>query len=110
MQRPVRKSRAPSRRSVNSSRIIEIPVDVVQTARQLREHNRIECAMPFKALARALHELLRLPAGPADADDRHVQLTVRNEALQRRKNLLGGQISSGAKEHESVCQLCCHGV
>src|ERR1051325_11069553 len=60
-------------------------------------------------LSRARGAKLRaLPARPADPDDGHLEATAPGQRLQRRKNLLVGQIAGGAEEHEGVRRGGCH--
>ena len=58
--------------------------------------------MLVEAVARARAELLEVQPGFGHADDRHVEVAAPDHGLQRREDLLVGQVAGGAEEHQRV--------
>src|SRR2546425_8771361 len=83
-------------------RVLVVAVDVAQQAAQLAERRGIEAPVLFEAVLGTGLELLELPAGLRHADDRHVEVAALHHRLQRRKDLLVGEIAGRAEEHEGV--------
>jgi hypothetical protein len=54
--------------------------------------------MVFDAVLGALLQLLKIPAGFRDADDRNVEVTAPGKSLQGGKNLFVGQVAGGAEK------------
>ena len=61
--------------------------------------------MLLDAVAGAAAELLERPARLGDADDRHVEAAAPDHRLQRREDLLVGEVAGGAEEDERVGPL-----
>ena len=87
----------PLRNTANVGRVAVVAVDVAQHADELRECRGIEPAVLFQTVARAGAELLEVPASLGDADHRDVEMTALDHRLQRRKDLLEGEISRRAE-------------
>ncbi len=87
---------------LKGSRILVIPVHVMEQAAQLVESGGIESAVLFKTVLGAGPELVELPAGLGHADDRHLEMAALQHRLQGWKNLLVGQISGGPKENQGI--------
>ena len=83
-------------------RVLVVAVDVAQQAAQLVERRGIEPAVLLEAVARPGPELVEVPAGLGHADDRHVEVAALHHRLQRREDLLVGQIAGGAEEDQGV--------
>src|SRR5262245_37648731 len=49
-------------------------------------------------------ELLARPLGPRDADHHHVQTPAPRQGVERREDLLVGEITGRAEEHERIRQ------
>jgi hypothetical protein len=58
--------------------------------------------MFFHAIARPRLELVEVPTGFGQTDDRHVQVLPLDHRLQRRENLLVSQISGGAEKYQCI--------
>ena len=54
-------------------------------------------------------ELVEVPAGLGHADDRHVEVAALHHRLQRREDLLVGQIAGGAEEDQGIGMGVAHG-
>ena len=83
-------------------RIRVVTLDVLQEIQQLRECGRIDAAVLLEAVARALAQLLEVPAGARNADHRNRELAATDKRLQRGKDLLMGEITGRTKEHERI--------
>ena len=83
-------------------RVLVVAVDVAQQAAQLVERRGIEPAVLLEAVLGAGLELVEVPAGLGHADDRHVEVAALHHRLQRREDLLVGQIAGGAEEDQGV--------
>jgi hypothetical protein len=55
-----------------------------------------------QALADPRAHLIEAPRLTRDRDDRHAQLIAPGHRLQRRKDLLIGQVAGGPEQHERV--------
>ena len=58
--------------------------------------------MLLEAVVRPRPKLVQVPTRFGHADDRHVEVAAFDHRLQRRKNLLVGQIARGAEENQGV--------
>ena len=66
----------------------------------------IESAVVFHAILRALLELLQIPSGFGEPDDRDLQFPALGQLLQRGKNLLVRQVAGGTEEYQRIrCNL-----
>lgn len=83
-------------------RLAVVTLDVAQLRSELRERGRIDPAVVLQAVAGPLAQPIERPAGTPDADDRHVEPASAEQRLQRREDLLVGQISRGAEEDEGI--------
>jgi hypothetical protein len=79
-----------------------VAIDVLEEADQLRERRLVDTAVLGEALARSVAQLIEIPPGFRDTDDRHGQPAGAHERLERRKDLLVRQVAGGAEEHERV--------
>ena len=101
VRRPLGRPELPAQ-GIERRRIAVVAVDIVEQAGQLLERRRIEPAVFFHAVARAGTKLLEGPAGPGHTDHRHVELTALRQRLERRKDLLVGQIAGGAEKDQRI--------
>ena len=83
-------------------RILVVAADVLQPRRQLRKRAGIDIAIVLEAVARPLAQLVQRPAGASHAYDRHIQMARADQRLQRRENLLVGQVAGRAEENEGI--------
>ena len=58
--------------------------------------------MLLQAVFGAGFELVKIPAGLGNADDRHVKVSPLYHGLKRRENLLVGKIAGGSEENQCV--------
>src|SRR5262249_5618723 len=65
-------------------------------------------AVLLDAGARPLLQALERPAAARDPDDRHVEVTATRHRVQRREDLLVGEVAGGAEEDERVRAWCLH--
>ena len=79
-----------------------IAVNVAQPRGEVREGRLVDPAVLLQALASAGAQLVKAPAGPRHADDRHVKLAAADQRLERREDLLVRQVAGGAEEHERI--------
>ena len=79
-----------------------IAIDVVEQRGEPVEGCGVETAVLFEAAARAFAELLQVPAGATDADHRDIEAAAPDQRLQRRKDLVEGEVAGGAEEDEGV--------
>ena len=89
-------------------RVLVVAVDVAQQPAQLGERVAVEAAVLLDALLRPRAQLVEGPAGLGHADDRHVEVAALGHRLQRREDLLVGQIAGRAEEHERVGMCVAH--
>ena len=90
-------------------RIFVVAIDIPQKPRQLFPSTGIDAAAVFfEAVFRARFQLVQIPARFRDADHRHIEVTAFDHRLQRRENLLVGEVAGGAKENQSVGLHCSH--
>src|SRR5262249_32350923 len=82
--------------------IAVVAVDVSQAAREGGERRLVEAAVLGHARLRTVEQLRQHPARLRDADDGKGQSAALRHRLQRRKNLLLGEIPRGAEEHERI--------
>ena len=87
---------------VERRRVVVVAVDVAQQPAELGEGRAVEPAVLLEAVARPRLELVEVPAGLGDADDRHVEVAALHHRLQRREDLLVGEVAGGAEEDERV--------
>ena len=83
--------------------VVVVAVDVAQQLQQLLEGRLVDAAAVLgEAVAGALAQLLERPARLGDADDRHREVAAADHRLQRREDLLVGQVAGGPEEHQGV--------
>src|SRR5690242_4839024 len=82
--------------------IVVVAVYVTQQSAQLLKSRRIDSAVFLEAFLSPRSKLLEVPAGFGDTDDRHVEMTALDRRLQRRKNLLVGQVTRGTEENQRI--------
>src|ERR1700730_4653281 len=83
-------------------RVPVVAVHIAQQSRQLVERRGIQPAVLLDAVARAGAELVDAPARLRHADDRHVEMAAFHHRLQRRKDLLEGQVARRPEEHQGI--------
>jgi hypothetical protein len=83
-------------------RVVVVAVDIVQQAGQLSECSLVHPAVFLQAVVRPRFQLLQRPARLGDADDWHVQVAAFDHGLQRREDLLIGQVATRAEEHKRI--------
>src|ERR1700722_7958286 len=83
-------------------RIVVVAIDISQKAQELIKLGRVGAAVLFDAVCGSSLELFDCPACLGDADDRHIDAFVADEAQKRRENLLEGEIAGSAEEHQGV--------
>ena len=83
-------------------RIVVVPVDIPQEPQQLIKLCGVGAAVLFDAVLGSSLELFDRPACLGDADDRHVDAFVADEAQKRREDLLESEIAGSAEEHQGV--------
>src|SRR5262249_36066841 len=79
-----------------------VAVDVVEGARDRGEGLGIRAAVVPEALAHAFAQLLEIPARARDAEHRHPQASAPHQALERRIDLLVGEITAGSEQDQRV--------
>ena len=82
--------------------VIVVAVHVTQQPAQLVEGRGIDAAVFLQAVVRAGLKLFEVPTGFGHADDRHVEVAALHHRLQRREDLLVGQIAGGAEKDQGV--------
>jgi hypothetical protein len=83
-------------------RVLVVAVDVPQQAAELVERRGIETSVLLEAVTGAGLELVEVPARLGHADHRHAKVPTLEHRLQRREDLLVGQVARGAEEHQGV--------
>src|SRR6185295_17413964 len=83
-------------------RIAVVAVDVLEPGGEGAERGGIEPAVFGDAALRALEELIARESGLGDADDRDVERTPPGHRLERRKDLLIGEVAGRAEEDQGV--------
>src|ERR1700722_4769374 len=83
-------------------RIVVIAIDVPQEAQELIKLSGVGAAVLLDAVFRASLELFDGPPSLGDADDRHIDALVADEAQKRGEDLLEGEIAGSAEEHQGV--------
>ena len=86
--------------------IVVVAVDIAQQRHQPLLRLRVRAAVMLQAVCRACLQLIQVPPGLGDADDRHVQSLVAHQTQQRREDLLVGQIAGGAEKDDRVGRRC----
>ena len=79
-----------------------IAIDIPQKTEELFKRGLIDAAVLLEALFGAGFQLIEVPAGLGDADDRQVESLIANQPLQSRENLLVRQIAGCAKKHKCI--------
>jgi len=77
-------------------------MDITQQAVQLAERFLVQSTVIFQTIADAAAQLVEGPAGPAYADDRHVERPSFDHRLKRWEDLFVGEVASRAEENEGV--------
>ena len=80
-----------------------IATDIAQQSRKLAKGSGIDTsAVLLEALAGASLQLIKIPTGPGHTDDRHIEVPTLQHRLQRRENLLVGEVAGGAEEDKRI--------
>src|SRR5215471_2901656 len=83
-------------------RVVVIAIDITQQAAQLVECCGVQSPMLLDAVTRARLQLIEIPTRLRNPDDRRVEMAALHHRLQRREDLLVGEISGGAKKDQRV--------
>ena len=83
-------------------RIVVIAVDIPQKSQELIKLRRVGAPVLLDAVLGSLPQLFDCPARLGDADDRHIDAFIVDEAQKRRKDLLEREIAGRAKKHQSI--------
>ena len=84
-------------------RVLVVAVHVTEQRGELGEGRRVHpTPVLLQAVLGAGLQLIEPPARLGHADHRHVQVSALQHGLQRRKDLLVGQIAGGPEEDEGV--------
>ena len=62
----------------------------------------LQSAVFFQALLGARFQLIEIPSSLGDADDGDVESLIANQVLQRRENLLVGEIARGSEKYKGI--------
>jgi hypothetical protein len=100
-RRPLRRAELTAER-LERRRIVVVAVDIFHEADELVERRGVEAAVLLEAVLHAGAELLVVPARLGDADDRNVEMGALQHRLQRREDLLVGQVPGGSEEDQGV--------
>jgi hypothetical protein len=101
MQRPLRVGERLTQTLVRGL-IVVIAVDVLKTRSKLSEGIGLESAVLLDTVASPVLQLIQVPAGLRNSDDRHIQVATLDHCLQRRKDLLVRQISTGPEKNKRI--------
>src|SRR6266851_3065341 len=91
-----------SAKSCESLRLLVVAVNIAQQSDQLFESCGIDAAVLLQAVFRPSTQLIEIPAGLGDADNRNVEMPALRHGLQRGENFLVSEVACGAKENERV--------
>ena len=83
-------------------RISIIAIDVAKAAEQVGKTFGVDAAVLLHAVFGARLELIEIPAGLGDSDDRAGQFAALGQPLQGGKDLLVSQVSRGSEEYQGV--------
>src|SRR5271166_45472 len=101
MRGPLRRAKcSPERLKCREIRIVA--VYIAKQGAQLRPRVAIDSAVCFQAILGACFELVEVPAGLGYANHRNIELPVLNHRLQRREDLLVGQVASRSEKNECI--------
>src|SRR6516162_1099355 len=90
--------------------IVVIAVDIMEQAGKFFPRGGVEAAVFFEAVLGSGLQLIEIPAGLGYADDREVEMPSFQHGLERRKDLLVGQIAGCTKKDQSIGMNRAHGV
>ena len=82
--------------------VVVIAIDIAQQTAQLVVSRRIQSTVLLEAVAGPCPEPVEVPAGLGYADDWHFEVATFQHRLQRREDLLVGQIARRAEEDQGV--------
>ena len=83
-------------------RVVVVAVDVAEQADELPGRLVRPAAVRLDAGQDPGAEPLQVPARPGDADDRHVEVPVPHHLLERRVDLLDGEVAGRAEEDQGI--------
>src|SRR5438445_12179998 len=89
-------------------RILVITINVAQQAGQLFESRGIDSAVFLQAVVRPRAKLIKIPSGFGYTDHRYIKMSALHHRLQRRENLLVGQVAGCTEEDQSVGMRIAH--
>src|SRR4029077_21218142 len=88
--------------------VLVITVNVAQQAGQFSESRRIDSAVLLQAVGRPRTKLIQIPSGFGYTDHRYIKMSALHHRLQRRENLLVGQVTGCAEEDQRVGMRIAH--
>ncbi len=92
-----------------SAGLAVVAVHIAKQTGQLVEHRAVGTLDGVRdALADMLHQLVPIPTGTGDADDRHGQQPTSHQVVERRVDFLVTQIAGGAEYDECIGILALH--
>src|SRR5690606_34517771 len=83
-------------------RVIVVAVDVVEALSEHLERSGVEPAVLAHARLGACDQLLPSPPGTTHTNHGKVELSAASHGLQRGEDLLVGEVSGGAEEHQCI--------
>src|SRR6266478_9351447 len=91
-----------------SRRVLVVTINVAQQAGQLFESRRIDAAVFLQAIVRPRSKLIQIPSGFGYTDHGDIKMSALQHRLQRRENLLVGQVTGCTEEDQSVGMRIAH--
>src|SRR6266581_4492421 len=88
--------------------VLVVTVNVAQQVGQLFESHRIDSTVFLQAVARPRTKLIQIPSGFGYTDHGHIKTSALHHRLQRRENLLVGQVAGCPEEDQSVGMRIAH--
>ncbi len=90
-------------------RVLVIAVDIAQQLDELLPRPLVDTAAVLgQAGASARSQAIEIPVCLGDADDRYGEMSAADHRLERREDLLVGEVSGRTEEHEGVGALQTH--
>src|SRR6266436_6425883 len=89
-------------------RVLVVTVNVAQQTGQLFESRRIDSAVFLQAVVRPRAKLIQIPSGFGYTDHGYIKMSALHHRLQRRENLLVGQVTGCAEEDQRVGMRIAH--
>ena len=109
VRRAAARCRAPCGCAWNVAGSVVVAVDVAQQAGRAWRTRRRRGRRASRGCRGRAPELVEVPAGLGHADDRHVEVAALHHRLQRREDLLVGEVAGRAEEDQRVGVRFAHG-